>query len=178
MLRSIAIQTETLLPIGTPKVELVHPLRGIEKHSNGFVRRLKRNMQHALAQLSLGDCHADGRATPKNPYEAFRWYMKAALQGVAEAEAKVGVRYVSGIGVNNDNEKAAMWLNDLSPKATPADNTIGSDVSSRKRGLPGDQREARRLWRLAAAQGFQKAVHRLRERPPENGWTSVVTYGR
>ena len=36
--------------------------------------------------------------------------MKASLQGVAEAEAKVGVRYVSGIGVNNDNEKAAMWL--------------------------------------------------------------------
>jgi uncharacterized protein len=41
---------------------------------------------------------------------AARWFRKAAEQGLAEAQAALGLMYVHGQGVHIDKTQAYMWL--------------------------------------------------------------------
>jgi TPR repeat protein len=45
----------------------------------------------------------EGRGVPQDDAEAVRWYRKAAEQGDAEAQGKLGVMYANGRGVPNDD---------------------------------------------------------------------------
>ena len=55
--------------------------------------------------------HGDG--VEKDPAQAIEWFRKAAEQGHALAQAKLGLAYLLGQGVAADPVEAWMWL-DLS----------------------------------------------------------------
>ena len=44
----------------------------------------------AEAQMRLAASHADGKGVPKDAQRAFEWYLKAAEQGIAQAQSKWG----------------------------------------------------------------------------------------
>ncbi len=51
-----------------------------------------------------------GKGVQKDEVEAFRWWLKAAEQGLAVAQHNVGVAYVAGLGVARDRQEAIKWL--------------------------------------------------------------------
>ena len=86
---------------------------------------------HVLAQYNLGTMHAEKRGVEKtlqwyysallwlgliwdeNDKEAVRWYQIAADQGYAPAQHSLGIMYVEGRGVSQNDVQAHMWF-DLS----------------------------------------------------------------
>ncbi|MFZ1007022.1 MAG: tetratricopeptide repeat protein [Candidatus Sulfotelmatobacter sp.] len=65
------------------------------------------------AQFKLGVMYADGtvNCNPKNDAEAVRWFRKAAVQGLAVAQERLGTMYQSGEGISQDDVEACFWLN-------------------------------------------------------------------
>jgi len=60
-----------------------------------------------------------GQGMPVNQAEAAEWYRRAADQGYAEAQHKLGMQYAEGRGVLRDYALAYMWLS-LSGNAAEA----------------------------------------------------------
>ena len=58
---------------------------------------------HSGAMLTLGDCS-------KNYAEAARWYQQAADRGSVEAMRKLAFCYTRGMGVDQDDIRAASWF--------------------------------------------------------------------
>ena len=54
---------------------------------------------NADAQNDLGYCLHEGLGVPKDRRHAFRWYLRAAKQGVVRAQFNVGLCYRDGEGV-------------------------------------------------------------------------------
>jgi TPR repeat protein len=50
-----------------------------------------------------------GRSVPQNYKLAMKWYLKAAMQGNAEAEFNIGALYYDGLGTPKDESKAIAW---------------------------------------------------------------------
>jgi TPR repeat protein len=55
------------------------------------------------AQFKLGMLHDNGQANPHDYLVAVRWYHRAAEQGLAKAQCMLGLIYVNGRGVAQDN---------------------------------------------------------------------------
>ncbi|MFX8176283.1 hypothetical protein ABTL07_19655, partial [Acinetobacter baumannii] len=51
---------------------------------------------NAAAQTGMGILYENGREVVKSEAQAVAWYQKAAAQGDAEAEYRLGQRYVQG----------------------------------------------------------------------------------
>ena len=60
---------------------------------------------NAQAQERLGDAYAEGRGVVKNAGVAGQWYEKSGLQGVVNAQIKLGSMFASG----NNNFVAYVW---------------------------------------------------------------------
>ena len=52
----------------------------------------------------------EGQGTDVNYGKAFRWFLKAAEQGYADAQNVVGMYYLVGTSVDKDYQKAREWL--------------------------------------------------------------------
>ena len=64
----------------------------------------------ATAQLRLGVLYADGSAHVRaDPSSAFRWFEKAADQGLPEAQEAVGEMLLTGNGTRADSVAAMVW---------------------------------------------------------------------
>lgn len=61
------------------------------------------------AQLRLGHLYASSSEIGIDAGEAFRWYRRAAEQGLADAQYEVGLRYEIGDGVAADYAEAEYW---------------------------------------------------------------------
>ena len=65
----------------------------------------------ATAQNNVGYMYGQGRGTPQNYGEAFKWHLKAAEQGLAEAQNVVAQLCVSGLpGIEFSPRDADKWL--------------------------------------------------------------------
>lgn len=92
---------------------------------------------------------------------AFRWYMRAALLGCAEAQFSVGFMFTRGIGVPENPARAAAWYAKAAAAGRPnAQNNLALLYLSGT-GVRRDRRRALQLLRQAAAQGHETAVHNL-----------------
>jgi len=72
-----------------------------------FWMRQAARLDHPKAQWELGI-----RYQEKNRKRAFRYFHKAAVAGMAEAQNNVGVAYANGEGVKRDMQKALHWFNE------------------------------------------------------------------
>lgn len=52
-----------------------------------------------------------GQGVLENDETAVKWYTLAAQQGLAEAQANLGVMYQHGNGIPKDIDRAYMWFN-------------------------------------------------------------------
>ena len=65
------------------------------------------------ARYCLATCYADGFGVPKDDVEAFKWFLKSALQkppGFSGAQNNLGICYERGLGVSRDLVQAYKWL--------------------------------------------------------------------
>src|SRR5437588_10967929 len=64
----------------------------------------------ARAQYLMAYLYDCGLHVKQSDEQAFAWYMRAAKQGLREAENAVGVMYIYGQGVQCDQSEAMNWI--------------------------------------------------------------------
>ena len=144
--------------------------RGVPRDFAEAVRwyRLSAEQGNARAQGNLGVMYATGEGVPQDDAEAVRWYRLAAEQGNARAQLNLGVMYATGRGVPQDDAEAVRWYR-LSAEQGHVRHWSGRTAGRRRpvvppratsgsctplvEGVPQDDAEAVRWYRLAAEQG-------------------------
>jgi hypothetical protein len=115
----------------------------------------------AVAQFSLGVMYypigdPSFDATIGNPAEALVWYRRAAEQGDVDAQIALGMAYVDGIGVVQDNIEADKWYNIAASRARSADEL--ADIATRHNKLA-------RTMTFSQIAEAQKLAHEWRAKP-------------
>ena len=89
--------------------------------------------------------------------EAFTWILKAAEQGLALAENRVGVLFRAGLGVTKNSREAIKWLRRAAEQGLKtAEFNLGDSLY-----IEEDYSEAIVWYRKAADQGLTDAVYKL-----------------
>jgi TPR repeat protein len=145
---------------------------------------------NASAQYNLGNMFDNGQGVLQDYQEAARWYALAAQQGDVFAQFALGDMHRKGMGVPQDLKEAARWYRaaGLQPVPTdPAPNIGGRSWAQQDegetalhaqlnlgnmytggQGVPQDDKEAVRWYRLAAERGLALAQYYLGDKY-ENG---------
>lgn len=119
--------------------------------------RLAADSSHPAAQMQLANRYLQD----DNDGDAARWYARAAAQGEAQAQFRLGLLYLEGRGVEQDDAQAAKWLNEAAQQGvTAAQNNLGSLYES-GRGVTQDNGEAVRWYNQAAKAGDAYAQNSL-----------------
>jgi hypothetical protein len=93
-------------------------------------------------------CELEGDST-----EAFRWFLRAADQGLAEAQYQVGLAYSEGLGVEPDPRKAVIWLARAAAQGYAAAYFDLGVAYATGSGVEADHRKAVEWFQRGAAQG-------------------------
>ncbi len=106
MLKKIIVLSLTLLLISTGAVQAAEQSRS--ETENAVAQSAEQG--NALAQAKLGALYLLGRDEhEKDEKKAFEWLLKAANQGVLEAQVIVAAMYDRGLGIPMDVHKATAW---------------------------------------------------------------------
>jgi TPR repeat protein len=74
-----------------------------------FSSHADRSNPRALYYLSL--LYLSGKGVERDEFKAFKYCKMAAEEGMAEAQFQLGVMYLDGVGIMDDDEiKALEWL--------------------------------------------------------------------
>ena len=97
-----------------------------------------------------------GDGVPKSDGEALKWHQKAAAQGVAVSEYKLGVAYLAGLfGVTKNSEKGAALMLQAAEQGYPDAELAVANLYTRGAGLPKDHVEAYKWYSLYSIQTHQ-----------------------
>jgi hypothetical protein len=125
---------------------------------------------HAEAMYRVGCFHEQGRGgLRKDDDQAVQHYRTAADQGCAVAQAVLGRRCEFGQGMaRKKNEvEAARWYKAAADQGNAAAQCDLAEFYEEGRGgLSRDPSKAAELYRLSAAQGYLRAVEKVRDLPP------------
>ena len=99
-----------------------------------------------------------GRGVAKDDAEAVKWWRKAAEQGVATCQNKLGVMYGNGRGgLPKDDQQAVEWYSRAAKQGdATAQGNLGKMYET-GRGVAKDEAEAAKWYRKAADQGDARA---------------------
>jgi len=113
---------------------------------------------NALAQYLVGvDCELN----LAQPEDARRWYERAAAQGQALAQNRLGLMYYQGQGVAPDDVRAAAYFRQAALQADMNGEYNLGTLYAAGRGLPKDGELAFRLFQRAAGKGHAHAMNNL-----------------
>lgn len=149
----------------------------------------------AGAESALGGWYQSGlNGFPKNLALAAKWYLKAAEQGVNEAQRQLGEMYEFGEGVRPDHEKAVAWIRKATLEYSASSMMIAGRYADGDN-APQNVRKAIDWYRMSADAGHviaQTLLGNLYETPAggENyveaaswyrkaadaGWADAMTY--
>jgi len=94
-----------------------HLVDGIQAYENGqFMQAYTVFSSHAdatnpKALYYLSALYLSGKGVEQDEFKAFEYCKKAAEEGLAEAQFQLGVMYLDGIGIMNEDEVLALeWL--------------------------------------------------------------------
>ena len=97
---------------------------------------------------------AGSQAYDRGEYaEAMNWYRMAADQGDADAQNSVGLMYLLGRGVPQNDAEAVRWLRMAADQGLAEAQFVLGFLYSKGRGVPQNDTEAVRWYRMAADQG-------------------------
>ena len=117
---------------------------------------------HKLPQGILSTTSSTDRLNhPQILLRNLLWYRLAADQGHAGAQSDLGIMYVDGRGVPQDDGEAVRWYRLAAEQGNlDAQSNLGG-MYDMGRGVPQDYTEAVRWYRLAAEQGHAAAQSNL-----------------
>jgi TPR repeat protein len=138
------------------------PVAAASVGSSAFERiKAKAEANDAAAQLELGWMYDKGESVPRDPEQAFRWWLKAAEQGQPAGQFNVGLSYSLGLGVTRDYSEAAKWYQKtVEPMDTFASYELGW-MSAAGRGIPKNHDAAVKRWKESLFQGYAVAKREL-----------------
>jgi hypothetical protein len=111
-----------------------------------------------VAQFSLGSILEAGADTvAKDDAHAAAWYQKAATQGLASAQYRLGVLYAEGRGVARDLGQAGAWYRRAADQDDSDAQTSLGILLTPSEHAPGDIIEAHKWLNLAASRGTHAA---------------------
>jgi len=114
------------------------------------------------AACRLGDMHREGSGGLRySPKQAFRWYARSALAVDANGQNNLGACYEHGIGCAQSYAKAAGWYRRSAAQHLGTASMNLGYCYLRGHGVQADKDAALRLFRLAVAQGQDKAAREL-----------------
>src|SRR5262245_21601911 len=127
------------------------------------------------AQFTLAVMYDLGVDVPRNYAESGKWYLKAANQGLAEAQFKLGVRYFEfGKKAKENYTTAFSWFYKAANQGiVEAQLNVGL-MYQLGRGVPTNKVEAYKWYNIAAAQGFTRAAAARESLAPELPRTEVI----
>jgi TPR repeat protein len=114
------------------------------------------------AACRVGDCYRTGKPLPRaKPRKAWRWYLRGAWAGDADAMNNLGACYHNGYGCRQDMDQALHWYRRSAAAGAvePLDN-LGRCYKEGN-GVPQDLEQAAGYFREALAKGHRKAAERL-----------------
>lgn len=119
---------------------------------------------NAYAQYNLGVIYDQGyEGVKQNKSEAAKWFLKAAKQGLAEAQFNIANMYYHGKGVpKNRSEAAKWWCRAAEQGVAEAQYNLGF-IYGRGEGVKQNIPEATRWSKKAAQQGHRQAKALLKE---------------
>ena len=100
------------------------------------------------------DC---GAGIAQNKREAFKWFLKAAEQGNAEAQYFVGNCYSNGDGITENKKEAAKWYRKAAEQGDTKSQYLLGTMYFFGRGIVTDKYEGFKWIMKAAEQGFVNA---------------------
>ena len=117
----------------------------------------------ASAQCALAMCYdfVDCEGIPHDYAKARQWYEKAAAQGEAEAQFKLGLMYDEGKGVRQDHAEARKWFEKAAAQGNAEAQSCLGFMYEKGQGVPQDYVKARKWYEKAAAQGDIEAQFNL-----------------
>lgn len=112
----------------------------------------------AYGEYDLGSRYQEGQHGVARSYaSALYWYRRAASQGFAAAQSRLGVMYEEGLGVTTSFSDAQHWLRLAADEGFPeAERDLG-ELYAAGHGVTQSNATAMRWYRLAAAQGSAAA---------------------
>jgi uncharacterized protein len=136
-----------------------------------FWRPLAR-LGYDTAQLNLAVRYGNGKGVPQDVNEAFKWYRKAAEQGNAIAQNKLGELYesgqdASGHGVPRDIDESFKWYRMSAEQGYPLAQVSLGWMYNSGLGAPQNFKEVVKWTRKAADQGDAEGQYLL-------GWRYFV----
>ncbi|KAG0046372.1 hypothetical protein BGZ90_008202, partial [Linnemannia elongata] len=115
------------------------------------------------SQMAMGFMYSHGLGVPKSDSKAFPWFLKAAQQGLPDAQYIVGYMYRNGEGVLQDYSEALVWLLKSANHNVPdAQHEIGS-MYLQGQGVPKSYMKAKEWFVKGARFGCEAAKARLSE---------------
>ena len=167
---------------------------GVPKDFDDAVRWYRQaiHRRYVEAQGELGEVYTYGRVLledlaknimyevdlclgpPEDYTEAVKWFLKAAEQGYAAAQNKLGEMYFYGIGVPEDEAEAVRWYRKAAEQGhAEAQSNLGWMYANGV-GVPEDAVEAVKWFRKAAEQGDAFALASL-GLMYDDGWIGNLT---
>jgi len=146
---------------GKPKLDIDQALSEADKSDFLSLKR-RAEAGDASAQNALGLRYSEGKGVAKDPAQALVWWRKAADQGVANAQYRLGEIYDNSYsnivyGVPKDSAQAVMWFRKAAEQGnTDAQISLGK-MYYRGEGVPKDVTQAVAWFRKAAEQGNSDA---------------------
>ena len=74
------------------------------------MRNQRAEAGHAPAQYNMSLLYLMGRGVQPDEAAALRWLRAAAVQGLPEAQNRLGGFYAQGVAVARNDEEAARWF--------------------------------------------------------------------
>ncbi len=102
--------TFSALLLGCTYVPLAHACNSLDRSLDIEVLSRCAEQGHPEAQLLLGEYLQAGHAPSTSLYQAAQWYLKAARAGNVEAQYRVGLMYLDGLGVTEDGYAGFDWI--------------------------------------------------------------------
>jgi S1-C subfamily serine protease len=113
----------------------------------------------AEAQYNLAVIYDLGIGVTKSYAESGKWYLKAANQGLAEAQFQLGVRYFEfGKSARENFTTAFTWFFKAANQGVAEAQYNVGVMYQLGRGVPQNKAEAYKWFNIAGAQGYTKAI--------------------
>ena len=130
----------------------------------------------AEAQYRLGEMYRSGEDPQYNEFDeeyysgegvrrddqsAVKWFRKAAEQGHAEAQVRLGGMYYYSGGVPRDYQEALKWFRKAAEQGLAQAQFSSGSMYYKGEGVPQDYQQAAKWYRRAAEQGLARAQYNL-----------------
>ncbi|KAG0065732.1 hypothetical protein BGZ89_007989 [Linnemannia elongata] len=119
--------------------------------------------------IEEGDIEEGENVFLTNRTKAFEWFLKAAVQGYDDAQAKVSQAYTDGAGVPKDNIKAMEWSIKAAENGHAERQYYMGAAYEKGHGVPQSNSRSFEWYLKSADQGFAEAEARVAS-AFEDGW--------